>query len=48
MTTIYNEATTKFSSFVFGNFIKVHLTPKYFFHLNKSLHLFKMHCAFLN
>ena len=26
---------------------KVHLTPKYFFHSNKSLHLFKTHCAFL-
>ena len=24
------------------------ITPKYFFGLNKSLHLFKMHCAFLN
>ena len=27
--------------------IKVHLTPKYFFHSNKSLHLFETHCAFL-
>ena len=26
---------------------KVHLTPKYFFRLNNSLHLFEMHCAFL-
>ena len=26
--------------------IKVHLTPKYFFCLNKSLHLFEMHCTF--
>ena len=26
---------------------KVHLTPKYFFRLNESLHLFEMHCAFL-
>ena len=26
---------------------KVHLTPKYFFCSNKSLHLFKAHCAFL-
>ena len=25
----------------------MHLTPKYFFHLNNSLHLFEMHCAFL-
>ena len=23
------------------------LTPKYFFHLNNSLHLFETHCAFL-
>ena len=28
--------------------VKVHLNPKYFFHLNKSLHLFEMHLAFLN
>ena len=27
--------------------IKVHLTPKYFFCSNKSLHLLKTHCAFL-
>ena len=27
--------------------IKVNLTPKYFFHSNKSLHLFETHCAFL-
>ena len=26
--------------------LKVHLTPKYFFRLNKSWHLFEMHCAF--
>ena len=26
---------------------KVHLTPKYFFRLNDSLHLFETHCAFL-
>ena len=26
---------------------KVHLTTKYFFRSNKSLHLFEMHCAFL-
>ena len=26
---------------------KVHLTPKYFFCSNKSLHLFDTHCAFL-
>ena len=28
--------------------IKGHLTLKYFFHLNKSLHQFETHCAFLN
>ena len=28
-------------------FLKVHLTPKYFFRSNKSLHLFDTHCAFL-
>ena len=26
---------------------KVPISPKYFFHLNKSLHLFETHCAFL-
>ena len=25
-----------------------HLTPKYFFRLNNSLHLFETHCAFLH
>ena len=28
--------------------LKVHLNPKYFFCLNKSLHLFKTHFAFFN
>jgi len=28
--------------------VKVHLTSKYFLHLNKSLHLFETHCAFLS
>ena len=28
--------------------LKVQLTPKYFFCLNKSLHLFETHCVFLN
>ena len=28
-------------------YFKVHLTPKYFFRSNKSLHLFEMLCAFL-
>ena len=27
--------------------VKVPISPKYFFRLNKSLHLFEMHCAFL-
>ena len=29
------------------NFFLVHLTPKYFFRLNDSLHLFETHCPFL-
>ena len=29
-------------------FFEVHLAPKYFFRLNKFLHLFETHCAFLN
>ena len=28
--------------------IYVYLNPKYFFRLNKSLHLFEMCCTFLN
>ena len=28
--------------------VKVHLNPKYIFRLNKSLHLFETHFAFLN
>ena len=31
-----------------GKYFKVHLTSKYFFRLNKSLHLSERHCAFLN
>ena len=30
-----------------SSLLKVHLTPKYFFRLNNSLHLFETHCAFL-
>ena len=30
------------------NIFKVPITPKYFVCLNKSLHLFETHCAFLN
>ena len=33
---------------VLGTILKVPITPKYFFCLNKSLHLFETHCAFLN
>ena len=32
----------------FPTYINVHLTPKYFFCSNKSLHLFETHCAFLS
>ena len=32
----------------YSHSIKVHLTPKYFFRLNNSLHLFETHCAFLH
>ena len=32
----------------FVNKVKVHVTPKYFIRLNKSLHLFQMHSAVLN
>ena len=34
--------------FLNKNVFKVHLTPKYFFRLNKSLHLFETHYVFLN
>ena len=33
---------------IFIFFLKVHLTPKYFFRLNRSLHVFETHCTFLN
>ena len=29
-------------------YIKMHQTPKYFFRLNKSLHLFETYCSFLS
>ena len=32
---------------VLNGFDKVSITPKYFFRLNKSLHLFETHCVFL-
>ena len=32
---------------VFFSFVKVPISPKYFFRLNKSLHLFETHCAFV-
>ena len=41
------QSPTKNSSSVTVRF-KVHLTPKYFFRLNNSLHLFETHCAFLH
>ena len=31
-----------------GKRLKVPITPQIFFCLNKSLHLFETHCAFLN
>ena len=34
-------------NFQLSTLFKVHLTPKYFFRLNNSLHLFETHCAFL-
>ena len=36
-----------FQASYFNRIVKVNLTPKYFFRLNKSLHLFETHCAFL-
>ena len=36
------------SLFPSGPVIKVPITPKYFFRLNNSLHLFEKHCAFLH
>ena len=38
----------KFNSPTIIPMFKVHLTPKYFFRLNKSLHLLETHCALLN
>ena len=34
--------------FKFLSYFKVHLHPKYFFRVNKSLHLFETHFAILN
>ena len=34
--------------YYYGSNLKVHLNPKYSFRLNKSLHLFEAHFAFLN
>ena len=41
---------TRYDLFMLENYVgvKVHLNPTYFFHLNRSLHLFEMHFAFLN
>ena len=41
---IYSELTSQTDL----HRIKVHLNPRYFFRLNKSLHLFETHFAFLN
>ena len=46
--TLINDLNQAYDSFRATIFIKVHLTPKYFFRLNKSLHLFETHCFFLN
>ena len=38
------------NSYVYGpvaDSLKVPISPKYFFRLNKSFHLFEMHCAFV-
>ena len=35
------------SFFHMQNYLKVPITPKYFFRLNNSLHLFETHCTFL-
>ena len=40
MTSVFTIVGTKMM-------FKVHLTPKYFFRLNKSMHLFETHCAYL-
>ena len=48
MTKIFN---LKFSHGYIGSkdtHFEVHLNPKYFFRLNRSLHLFEMHFGFLN
>ena len=37
----------KYAFFLNLTYIKVPITPKYFFPLNKSLHLFETQCAFL-
>ena len=48
------ETNTPFGQLVIKNndtsriSLKVPITPKYFFRLNKSLHLFKTNCTFLN
>ena len=42
--TLYNRRLQDIATLMF----KVHLTPKYFFRLNNSLHLFETHCAFFS
>ena len=42
-----SEPLPLFLNFSYENFFKVPITPKYFFRLNNSLHLFETHCTFL-
>ena len=47
---LFINASTQRCYFVKNSVLmfKVHLTPKYFFRLNNSLHLFETHCVFLH
>ena len=42
-----SDQVEKINIFSVQSFVKVPITPKYFFGLNKSLHLLETHCAFL-
>ena len=44
----YNNINMYINTYGQGLPFKVHLNPKYFFRLNKSLHLFKTQFAFFN
>ena len=48
LTTAWSPALQKFQTQYIHYKVKVTINPKYFFCLNKSLHLFETHCAFLN